>query len=203
MAVAAETPAQNIVHDAFISYSRRDKVFAVQLEKALEAYRPPKDLQAPQRYLDVFRDEEDFSGTEYHQSLDKHLKQSRKLIVVCTPNARRSAYVNDEIRRFAEYNSTENIIPVLLSGVPNNEATPEREAEMAFPDALCAVMPIPLAASYLGFTTDKKTKVSAGPFEGAWYTVLANLFDKSRSEIEQREKKRESARRRIRNGIVG
>src|SRR5215216_2306834 len=98
-----QTVAEPVVHDAFISYSRKDKAFAVALERALEAHRPPRDLQIPQRYLDVFRDEDDFSGTEYYRSLDRHLQQSKKLVVLCSPHARRSGYVNDEIRRFARH----------------------------------------------------------------------------------------------------
>lgn len=35
---------QTQIYDAFISYSRKDKEFASRLEKALEAYRPSKDL---------------------------------------------------------------------------------------------------------------------------------------------------------------
>lgn len=56
-------------HDAFISYSRKDREFARQLHKTLTNYSPPKDLPLPQRRLDVFRDEEDFTGAEYFQSL--------------------------------------------------------------------------------------------------------------------------------------
>ena len=43
-------------HDAFISYSRKDRAFAVCLHKALQRYRPPKELPLPQRHLDVFSD---------------------------------------------------------------------------------------------------------------------------------------------------
>ena len=43
------------MHDAFISYSRRNADFARLLEKALEEFKPPRDLNVPQRYLDVFR----------------------------------------------------------------------------------------------------------------------------------------------------
>ena len=57
------------LHDAFISYSRKDKAFVDLLENALRRYKPPKDLIAPQRRLDVFRDTEDFIGTEYNVSV--------------------------------------------------------------------------------------------------------------------------------------
>jgi hypothetical protein len=69
-------------HDAFISYSRKDKDFARRLEKVLEAFVPPKELSLPHRHLDVFRDEDDFTGHEYYESLDRHLRDSTKLIVL-------------------------------------------------------------------------------------------------------------------------
>jgi hypothetical protein len=124
--------------DAFISYSRRDKPFAARLERALEKYRPPRDLPVPQRYLEVYRDEEDFSGGEYATVLLEHLSTSAKLIVICSPNARVSRYVDEEIRKFVELRgSSADIIPVLIAGLPNNEAVAGQEAEAAFPQALC------------------------------------------------------------------
>ena len=192
---------RNCVHDAFMSYSRKDKDFAKKLEKALEDYKPPKDLKVPQRNLDIFRDETDFTGPDYPQSLAKYLSDSTKLIVLCSPNSRKSAYVNDEIRTFAKIKGADNIISVLVSGVPNNEAGPGHEDQMAFPEALCEVMEMPLATSYLGFDL-RKDKVNKGVFNGSWYTILANIYNVSRSEIEQRDKKREARTRRIRRGIV-
>ena len=50
----ADKEKQEIIFDAFLSYSRKDVEFASKLEKALEAYRPPKDLNAPQRHLKIF-----------------------------------------------------------------------------------------------------------------------------------------------------
>lgn len=91
--------------DVFISYSRRDIVFARALEKALEDYTPPKDLPVPQRHLVVFRDEEDLTGVEYNRSIRDHLKNSAKMLVICSPHARASKFVSDEIRLFAEMRS--------------------------------------------------------------------------------------------------
>lgn len=87
-------------YDVFISYSRRDIVFARALEKALEDYSPPGDLAVPQRHLVVFRDEEDFTGVEYNNSVREHLKNSDKMLVICSSRA--SKFVSDEIRFFAE-----------------------------------------------------------------------------------------------------
>lgn len=190
------------IYDVFISYSRKDKEFASRLEKALENYKPSKDLKVPQRNLKIFRDEEDITGVEYNQAIETNLKNSKKLIVICSPDARKSKYVNDEIRRFAEiHGSKNNIIPILISGIPNNEAMPGQEEEMAFPEALCEGRKVPLARIYLGFDL-RKDKVDRGGFSGSWYTILADIYDISRSEIEQRDKKKQARRRRITIGIV-
>lgn len=189
-----QAQGKSMAHDAFISYSRKDRAFAVRLQKALGNYLPPRDLSLPHRRLDVFRDEEDFTGTEYYQSVDRHLNDSGKLIVLCSPAARASEFVNDEIRRFARARGPERIIPLLVAGIANNEAMPEQSAQMAFPDALCEVLKMPLAVDYRGFDPGR-SRVDRGVYESSWYTTLANLYDISRSQIEQRERKRRAQRR--------
>lgn len=188
-------------HDVFISYSRKNESFAAKLEQALESYRPPKGLNVTQRYLEVFRDKEDFTAGEYHQNLDKHLREASKLIVICSPAARESKYVNDEIQRFARVRGAEHIIPILFSGIPNNEAKPEQKEDMAFPEALCEVMEMPLAINYLGFEAHKD-KLYKGIYSDAWHSMLANIYDISRSEVEQREKKRRARTRRITYSVL-
>lgn len=181
-------------YDIFISYSRKDIQFAGEFEKAIEAYKPPPDLAVPQRYLRVFRDEEDFTGTEYNQSLKDHLNNSAYLIVICSPDARKSRYVSDEIRLFADIHGTQKIIPLLHSGIPNNEAAKEQENFMAFPEALCELLKMPLSADYRGFDFGKD-KINKGSFKGPWFTLLSNIYGLSRSEIEQREWHRKKRKR--------
>lgn len=197
MADAAATAS----HDAFISYSRKDRTFAQRLEKALKAWTPPRELGLPARHLDVFRDESDFTGTDYYTAIEQHLQRSRKLIVLCSPAARASPYVDDEIRRFVRLHGAGAIIPLLVAGVPNNEAGPERAAEMAFPAALCEALQMPLATSYLGFDA-QRDRPDRAAFEPAWYQLLANLLDRSRSEIEQRDRRRQARQRRITWGLA-
>ena len=191
------------LHDAFISYSRRDKEFARRLGAALRAYAPPKGLGLELRHLDIFRDEEDFTGVEYHQAVHRHLQASRRLVLICSPNARKSEYVNDEIRQFVAMRGADSIVPVLCGGLANNEARDDQEEEKAFPEALCAALRMPLAIDYRGFDPAGKQKVNKDAFHGAWCSLLANLYGLSRSEVEQREKKREARRRRITRSIVG
>lgn len=116
------------------------------------------------------------------------------MILVCSPHARNSTYVNEEVRLFAQLKGADNVIPLILSGIPNNEARPGQEYEMAFPDTLLEAMELPLAVNYIGFDS-RRDKVDKGTFYGSWCTVLANLYNVSRSEIEQRDKKRQSRTR--------
>jgi WD40 repeat protein len=192
------TPAAPIegtaLHDVFISYSRKDAPFAVALQKALERYTPPKGLPVPHRRLNVFRDADDFTGTEYFASVDQHLRKSRRLVVICSPNAHRSDYVNDEVRRFGQSRAAADIIPVLIAGLPNNEATPETLSLVAFPDALCGLLQMPLAADYRGFDP-AVDQVSSKRWRAAWYKLLADICGCSRAEIEERERRRRLQRR--------
>jgi len=184
------------MHDAFISYSRKDTAFASRLEQMLEAYTPPKDLNLPRRHMDIFRDTDDFEAGDYYRNLEKHLAASRKLIVVCSPDSRASKYVNEEIERFITLRGRANVIPILLSGLPNNEAGAGQELEKAFPQALCQAVEVPLAAEYRGFDA-ANAKLDKGVYYGAWYSVLAALFDVGRGEIEQRDAKRRAQTRRM------
>ena len=149
---------------------------------------PPRDLPLPPPAGRV-SGRRGFTGAEYYQSVDRHLRNSGKLIVLCSPAARGSQFVNDEIQRFARAKGPEHIIALLVAGIPNNQATPDQSAQMAFPDALCEVLKMPLAADYRGFDPGR-SRVDRGVYEGSWYTTLANLYDISRSQIEQRERKR-------------
>jgi TIR domain/Anaphase-promoting complex subunit 4 WD40 domain/WD40-like Beta Propeller Repeat/WD domain, G-beta repeat len=186
-------------YDAFVSYSRRDSEFARRLEQALNSYSPPKDLGVPQRRLRVFRDESDFQGVEYHASLDRNLRESANLLVVCSPNSARSTYVEDEIRRFAQYRDKDHIIPLIIAGVPNNELKNGDEDARAFPEQLVKLLPIPLANDYRGFDA-RNDKLQKGRWASAWFKTLADIYADyqiDRSQIEQREQRRKLRNLRI------
>jgi WD40 repeat protein len=182
-------------HDAFISYSRKDASFATALAEALGRYRPPRDLELPRRYLDIFIDRRDFLAGEYHDNLDAHLGDSSKLIVVCSPWARASDYVGDEIRRFVKLRAADHILPVLLSGRPNNESEASDADDLAFPQALCDLLEMPLAVDYRGWSG--RQRVDRTPYFDGWSTILAGIYGVSRGTIERREKLRQARARRI------
>jgi WD40 repeat protein len=183
-------------YDLFISYSRRDQIFAAALQRALERYRPPKGIEAPNRHLKVFRDEQDMTGNDYRPTITKYLTHTSKLIVICTPAARASFYVNEEVRIFAAVRGGANIIPILLAGIPNNEASAERSNEMAFPEALCAVLQMPFAKDFRRFDSAGHERVDGEKHSSAWYWLLADIYNVGREDIEQRDRARRQRQRR-------
>jgi WD40 repeat protein len=203
--VSEEPAAADFKFDAFISYSRKDAAFARRLEQALKAYAPPRDLPTPQRALRVFRDESDFVGTEYGSALRSNLQAARKLLVICSPNAVASRFVDEEIRLFSTLRGPENIVTVLLAGRPNNEAATAPGQDEAFPAALVEALPIPLANDFRGIDP-QRNRPDRHQFESAWFKTLADLFADygiSRAQIEQREKRRQAHRRRVTAAISG
>jgi len=185
---AAEAPAS--AFDVFISYSRRDSAFAARLYKALTSYSPPAGLGLPSRRLRVFLDRQDFTGVDYSQAVSQHLERSAKLLVICSPNARsHSRYVDDEIRTFVRSHGAQHVIPLLLAGVPNNEAAAGQDDDLAFPPALCEALGTPLARDFRG--VDERTRrIDRGTFQESWYFLLADIYGKTRAEIEQRDQLR-------------
>jgi len=124
---------------AFLSYSHRDTAWAKWLHAALEGYRVDKDLvgratpagPVPKTLRPIFRDREDFSaGHSLTEQTDATLVSSQFMIVLCSPNAARSQYVNEEIRRFKALGRGDRVIPLIIAGEPGD---PNEEC---FPPAL-------------------------------------------------------------------
>jgi hypothetical protein len=147
----------------------------------------------PKRRLNIFRDEEDFTGTEYYQAVGRHLQGSRKLIIICSPNARASSFVDDEIQRFTQVHSAEDLIPVVIAGSPETTSAAD-DADMAFPAALCERLELPLASDYRGFDP-KSSNLHSARYRTSWYKLLADICNCSRAEIERREGRRKFRRR--------
>jgi tetratricopeptide (TPR) repeat protein len=124
---------------AFLSYSHRDTPWAKWLHSALEGFRVDKDMvgrptlvgPVPKTLRPIFRDREDFSaGHSLNEQTESALQSSQFVVVICSPNAARSIYVNEEIRRFKEIGRGGSVIPIIVDGEPGD---PEREC---FPPAL-------------------------------------------------------------------
>lgn len=124
-------------YKAFISYSHSDEAWARWLQRALERYKLPKTFrqshpELPVRLYPIFRDRDELaSGGELSESIRKAMDDSDALIVICSPAARASLWVNEEVRRFRLSGRGHRIFCLLVTGSPDPHS-----ADCAFPAAI-------------------------------------------------------------------
>lgn len=122
---------------AFISYSHADAAAARWLQRALERYRPPSALRAsrpdlPARLYPVFRDQDELaSAHDLSDSIRQAMDESEALVVVCSPAAAASRWVDEEIRHFRASGRGHRIFCYLVAGLPDPGSP-----QCAFPTAL-------------------------------------------------------------------
>ena len=109
---------------AFISYSSRDEAFARRLIRGLESYQIPKSLgrfaltdspNAINRLYPCFRDREELGSGDLGGAIERALSDSNILVVVCSPHAARSKWVDKEIRYFASLGRGNRIFAIIAS----------------------------------------------------------------------------------------
>ena len=121
---------------AFISYSRKNSKAASYLHKSLERFRipvkyVPEDLRpAGQKFLrPIFRDRRDLEVKEgnFTDDIRTAIEQSRYLIVLCSPDAAGSVWVNEEVKHFlaTHNNDIAAVVPVILTGKPGHGGNEE------------------------------------------------------------------------------
>lgn len=123
---------------AFISYSHSDEAFAARLHRDLERYRiPARVVQAKDlignRLGTVFRDRDELaSSTSLTDTIRAALAESECLIVICSPEAAASRWVNAEIETFREQRPDAAILPIIADTVT------AADTSVLFPPALAA-----------------------------------------------------------------
>ena len=71
----------------------------------------------PARIRPVFRDREDLSSaSDLGQTVEHSLADSENLIVICSPEAVASRWVNEEIRQFARSGRVDRIFCIIVDG---------------------------------------------------------------------------------------
>lgn len=128
-------------YKAFISYSHQDESWASWLHRALETYRIPGRLvgsygtfgPVPRRLSPVFRDRDELSSSpDLNARVRDVLEDSESLVVVCSPAAAQSRWVNEEIRLFRLLGRGDRIFCIIVDGDPQSP-NPD---ETCFPPAL-------------------------------------------------------------------
>jgi len=186
-------PVSEFRYKAYISYSHQDEAWAKWLHTALESYRIPRRLvgqagysgDIPARINPVFRDREDLSAARnLSKRITEALEESESLIIICSPGAAQSRWVNEEIRKFRTTPQGKRIFCLIVDGDPGGEPA----GQGCFPPALFEGMEQqhfePLAADVRKWADGKqlaKLKLVAG--------MLGIRLDELRQRDLQRRRK--------------
>jgi tetratricopeptide (TPR) repeat protein len=129
-----------IKYRAFISSGKGDAAWAEELQRALEAAQAPASLigretalgPVPKDLKPIFRTsgEDSIEGQPLSEKAAAALAESSVLVLLGSPEAAKSAHVNEAVRRFKSSGKGAQIIPLIIAGEPKHE---ENEC---FPPAL-------------------------------------------------------------------
>ncbi len=159
-------------YKAFISYSQKDAAEARKVQTWLENFRLPKALAASgkgrRRLGRIFRDKTDLTASpEVWPELQTKIAESEYLIVLCSPNAAQSRWVDKEIRHFRTTGRADKVLALIIAGTPNSG----EGATECFPPAFRETEPL-AANLILDGRTSALTRVAAGlanvPFDALW-----------------------------------
>lgn len=171
---------------AFISYKREDEKWAKWLQHKLEHYKLPSTIKKrnttfPKNLRPVFKDTSELASGVLADEIYIALKNSRYLIVICSPRAAQSEWVCKEVQTFIDLGRTKKIIPFIIGG----KAFAEKPEEECFPTAL---LQLPSEQELLGININDMGK------EAAVIKVIAQMLGLKFDTLWQRHQK-EKARR--------
>ena len=123
-------PIEAMEYDAFICYKHGslDTAAALRLQRNLESYRSPKGTSRKiHPFHKVFVDEGELASCpDMGEAIHTALKNSKYLIVICSPDTPSSIWVDKEIKEFTELHGRDRILAVIISG----------DRDSSFPDRL-------------------------------------------------------------------
>ena len=144
-AVSTESADARARYFAFISYSHVDRRWADWLHRALETWHVPSRLVGqqtpagaiPRRLFPIFRDREELaSATDLGRTVEEALTRSANLIVICSPHAAASRWVDAEVRAFQRLGRRERIFCLIVDGEPNSANPAESAKQECFVPSL-------------------------------------------------------------------
>lgn len=170
---------------AFISYKSEDVEWAIWIQHELEHYHLPASFNGRtdirQELRPVFRDIDELSAGNLPEQIKQALENSQNLIVVCSPQAAVSHWVNKEVESFISLGRIDRIFPFIVEGNSPKEF---------FPPSLLA---LPENEERLGGDAFKQgrdvafVKVVAGML-GLGFDSLWNRYEREKAEEERKQR---------------
>ena len=130
---------------AFLSYSHQDEALADWLHHELEQFHVPRWLAGkltaagvvPKRLAPVFRDRHELAAADdLGAEIKAALNASQFLVVLCSPTAAKSRWVNAEIEAFKRTRPEGCVLAAIASGEPFASEISGRAEDECFPPAL-------------------------------------------------------------------
>ena len=184
---------------AFLSYSHSDEATAVWLQQQLEGFHVPKRLVGlgtpygliPQRLSPIFRDRHELAaGGSLKSEIADALAASRFLIVLCSPAAAASRWVDEEVRLFKQLRQEGEVLAAIVDGEPFGQG-----GEECFPPSL------KVEIDGAGRPTGEPAEPIAADLrpgrdgrQGGLIKIVAGMLDVGLDELVQREHHRRQRR---------
>ncbi len=118
--------AENYKYFAFISYSHADAKWASWLHRSLEKFTIPPSLRKaatdplPKSLYPIFKDREELpTASALGENITRALIASHYLIVICSPHAAHSDWVNEEVCIFKSLGRGDRVLCLIVDGEPS------------------------------------------------------------------------------------
>jgi hypothetical protein len=205
LAAEASTPAQvaSFTYDAFLSYNHQDGAVAAGIHKGLHRIgRRMGQLNA----LRVFRDTTEMAAnTDLWGKVTDAMDRSRYLIVVLSPRAAASEWVNKEVAHWLQRRGPEQLLIVLAEGYLDWD-----EAAGRFdPDRSDAALPVltepkvlPTEPLHVDVSADAPWDPHAPTFRDKVIDLAAPIHGKSKYELASDDVREQRRFRRLRRAAI-
>ncbi len=155
---------------AFISYCHADSAVAEALQRYLVGFRLPRGVVneccVSKRLQPIISNEVQESGEDLTEQTRQLLRESKCLLLICSPLSAKSEEVNRQVEQFIADGRVKQIIPFIVSGVPMCGS--DREC---FPPALVQYFKENPSHELLGIDTQKFSR------RKSYYSVVSALLD--------------------------